>query len=122
MVATLLSISSLSPASAALQLKDSIEYPEAGILSKVLVKDACCQYTLFCLAAGTEIAEHTSTRNATVHMLEGKGKLILNGHEISLEPDVFVMMPANVPHALKAEENLAFLLVLSEHAELKQQE
>jgi hypothetical protein len=26
-----------------LQLRDVIEYPEAGILSKVLLKDGCCQ-------------------------------------------------------------------------------
>jgi quercetin dioxygenase-like cupin family protein len=80
----------------------------------VLVKDNFCQYTLFCLAATTEISEHTSARNATVHVIEGRGILTLSGQDIALEPGVFVFMPANAPHALKAEENLAFLLTLSE--------
>lgn len=105
----------LSMRSSTIQLKDQISYPESGILSKVLVKDENCQYTLFCLAAGTEISEHTSTRNATVNVLDGEGILTLEGQDISLQPGVFVVMPANAPHALKAVNNLAFLLTLSQH-------
>jgi quercetin dioxygenase-like cupin family protein len=96
------------------QLREQIEYPRAGVLSKVITQDQACQYTLFCLAATTEISEHTSTRNATVNVLAGRGILTLAGEDIILEPGVFVFMPANAPHALKAEENLAFLLTLSE--------
>jgi nitric oxide dioxygenase len=97
-------------------LQDLIEYPQAGILSKVLVKDNNCQYTLFCLAKNTELEEHTSARNAAINVIEGKGILILEGKEIALEPGIFIFMPANAPHALKASENLAFLLTLSEHS------
>jgi quercetin dioxygenase-like cupin family protein len=96
------------------QLREQIEYPHAGVLSKVLLKDRACQYTLFCLAANTEISEHTSTRNATVNVIEGRGLLTLSGQDIALEPGIFVFMPANAPHALKSEENLTFLLTLSE--------
>lgn len=100
--------------SLAIQLKDKIEYAETGIVSKVLLKVPYCQYTLFCLAAGTDIAEHTSTRNAVVQVIEGQGTLTLEGQDINLEPGVFVFMPANAPHALKADTNLAFLLTLSD--------
>ena len=96
-------------------LQDLIEYPKQGILSKVLLKDNNSQYTLFCLAKGTEIEEHTSTRNAVVTVIEGEGTLTLDGREIVLNPGVFVFMPANAPHALQAKENLSFLLTLSEH-------
>lgn len=96
------------------QLHHLIEFPEAGVLSKILLKDSYCQYTLFCLAAGTEISEHTSTRNATVQVLQGTGTLTLNGDPVSLAPGVFVFMPANAPHALQAKDNLAFLLTLSD--------
>ncbi|HEY9873304.1 MAG TPA: cupin domain-containing protein [Candidatus Obscuribacterales bacterium] len=101
--------------SLAINLREQIEYPRSGVLSKVLVKDNHCQHTLFCLTTGTDIAEHTSTRNATVTVIEGKGNLTLAGREIFLEPGVFVFMPANAPHALQAQENLTFLLTLSEN-------
>ncbi len=100
--------------SSAIQLRDTIEYPAAGVLSKILIKDNNCQYSLFCLAAGTEISEHTSARNATVNVIEGKGILTLEGKDIVLEPGVFAFMPSRALHALKAEENLAFILTISE--------
>lgn len=104
----------ISPESLTLRLPDQLEYPASGVLSKILAKDSCCQYTLFCLAADTEISEHTATRNATVNVIAGKGILTLEGKEICLEPGVFIWMPAHAPHALQAETNLAFLLTLSE--------
>ena len=97
-------------------LQDLIEYPTSGILSKVLLKDKNSQYSLFCLAAGTEIDEHTSTRNAVVTVVEGTGNLTLEGKDIALAPGVFVFMAANAPHAVRAKENLAFILALSEHS------
>jgi quercetin dioxygenase-like cupin family protein len=109
MTATLLPLQS-----SAIQLRETIEYPAAGVVSKILIKDNNCQYSLFCLAAGTEISEHSSARNATVNVVEGKGILTLEGKDIVLETGVFVFMPARATHALKAESNLAFILTLSE--------
>lgn len=99
-----------------LQIKDKIEYADTGVLSKVLIKLPYCQYTLFCLAAGTDISEHTSTSNAVMHVLDGKGVLTLEGEDIPLLPGSFVFMPANASHEIKSEVNLAFLLVLSDVA------
>ncbi|MFH7028420.1 MAG: cupin domain-containing protein [Heteroscytonema crispum UTEX LB 1556] len=85
------------------QLREEIEYPNAGVSSKVLLKDAVCQYALLCLAASVEISEHSSPRNATINVIEGQGILTLSGEDIALKPGVFVFMPGNAPHALKAE-------------------
>ena len=96
------------------QLREQIEYRDTGTFNKVFLKDQACQYTLLCLAPNTEIAEHKSTRNATVNVIEGRGVLTLSGQDIVLEPGVFVFIPANAPHSLRSEEKLAFLLTLSE--------
>ncbi|MBE9094832.1 cupin domain-containing protein [Tychonema sp. LEGE 07203] len=109
MAATLLPLESSS-----IQLRDAIEYSATGVVKKTLVKDNNCQYNLLCLAAGLEISEHNSARNATINVVEGKGILTLEGKDIVLESGVFVFMPARAPHALKAESNLAFVLTFSE--------
>lgn len=96
-------------------LPDVIQYPDQGILTKLLFKDSNCQYSLFSLAKGTEIDEHTSTRNALVFVIEGQGIFTLNGEKIALKTGVLILIPANAPHALEAQENLAFILSLSEH-------
>lgn len=100
----------------AIRWADVIEYPQTGIKSKVLLEDANSRYILMSLAMGMNIAEHSSPRNATVNAIEGEGVLTLEGKELVLESGVFIFMPANARHAIKAVTNLAFLLTLSEEA------
>ncbi len=93
-------------------LRAMIEYPQEGISSKVISKTERKEVTLFCMAAGTEISEHTSTKEGMVYVLEGKGIFSLQGNKIKMESGVVIFMDKNAPHSLEAEENLSFLLVL----------
>lgn len=109
MTATIMSLKNT-----AIRWSDVIEYPQTGVKSKILLEDGNCRYMLMSLAVGMHIAEHASPRNATVNVIEGQGVLTLEGKEIVLESGVFVFIPANARHAVKAQINLAFLLTLSE--------
>ena len=94
-------------------IKQMIEYPKQGILSKEIVKDEKIDVTLFCMAKGTEIGEHTSTKEGFVYVLEGKGIFNLEGRNIKMLPGVFIFMKENSIHSLKAEEETAFMLALT---------
>jgi|TARA_B100001971_G_C18230850_1_gene563804 nitric oxide dioxygenase len=94
-------------------LNELMEFPKEGIFSKVLAKSDSYNYTLMCLAKGTDIDTHTSTKNGGVQVLKGKGTFRLFDKEIEIKPGVFIFMPANAPHSLKAEEDLAILLTLT---------
>ncbi len=89
-----------------------MEFPKEGIFSKVLVKTVISNHTLMCLAKGADISEHTSTREAAVTVLKGKGVFVLNGKPIKMKPGVFIFMPKNAPHSLSAKENLVIILSL----------
>ncbi len=93
-------------------LEAMMEFPRDGVFSKVLVKTDTSNYTLMCLAKGSDISEHTSTREAAVTVLKGKGTFVLKGKKIKMSPGVFIFMPKNAPHSLSASENLAILLSL----------
>ncbi|MDD5496361.1 MAG: cupin domain-containing protein [Candidatus Omnitrophica bacterium] len=99
--------------SAVRNLFEMMEFPKEGVFSKVLVKGEASNHTLMCLAKGTDISEHTSTREASVTVLKGKGTFVLNGKRIKMAPGVFIFMPKNTPHSLKASEDSAILLSLS---------
>ena len=90
-----------------------MEFPKEGVFSTVLAKGEISNHTLMCLRKGTDISEHTSTREAVVTVLKGKGTFVLDGKAIKMEPGVFIFMPKNAPHSLKATENLAILLSLA---------
>lgn len=94
-------------------LEEVMKFSEKGIFSKVLVKTAISNHTLMCLAKGSDISEHTSTKEAAVTVLRGKGTFMLGGKKIKMKPGVFIFMPKNAPHSLSADEDLAILLSLS---------
>ena len=94
-------------------INQMIEYPKQGILSKEIVKTGKQNVSLFCMAAGTDMGEHTSTKQGFVYVVEGKGTFVLKGKEIEMKPGAFIFMNKNAKHSLKAKENTAFLLALS---------
>lgn len=94
-------------------LQKFMQFPKEGVYSTVVVKTDVSNHTLMCLAKGTAISEHTSTREASVTVLKGKGVFVLRGKKIMMKPGMFIFMPKNAPHSLKAIENLAIVLSLS---------
>lgn len=93
-------------------IKQMIEYPQEGVLSKEILKNDKMNISLFCMAAGTDISEHTSTKQGFVQVLEGKGIFNLKGEDIEMKQGVFIYINENAVHSLKAEENTSFLLML----------
>ncbi|MCG8430068.1 MAG: cupin domain-containing protein [Candidatus Omnitrophica bacterium] len=93
-------------------LSKIMEFPRRGVFSRVLVKSGAANCTLMCLARGSDISEHTSTRDASVTVLKGEGTFVLGDREIKLAPGVFIFMPAHTPHSLSASDDLAILLSL----------
>jgi nitric oxide dioxygenase len=95
------------------KINELIEYPKKGILSKDIVKNNILNVTLFCMAKGTEISGHTSTKQGFVYVIEGDGIFNLEGEEITMSSGVFIYMKENAIHSLKANENTSFILVLT---------
>ncbi len=93
-------------------IKELIEYPKNGVLSKEIIKNKRLDITLFCMVKDTEISEHTSTKSGTVYVIEGKGIFNLEGKAIEMKPGALIYMSENAVHSLKAEENTAFILTL----------
>ena len=93
-------------------IKEMIEYPREGILSKEISKDGKLDMGLFCMAKGTVMSDHTSVRDAFVYVVEGDGVFNLEGEDIEMRPGVVISMKADAVHNLRAIENTAFILGL----------
>jgi len=90
-----------------------IEYSQGGIVSKEVYKTDKNNVTLMCMSAGSEMSEHTSTREGIIYVLEGDGVFTLEGEEISMKAGTSILMKENAIHSLKAIENTSFILVLN---------
>lgn len=68
--------------------------------------------TLFALAEGQTIAEHTTPYDAMVNVIEGEVEIIISGKTYNVLAGEVLVMPANDPHALKAVKAFKMLLTM----------
>lgn len=92
---------------------DSLVTPTAqGIASRVLARTAAGNITLFAFDAGEELSEHAAPFDALVLTVSGALVLTIGGVEVRTAPQTIVLMPANVPHAVRATEASRMLLIM----------
>lgn len=100
------------PAAEALALGALITPTEQGIASRVLMKTAGGNLTLFAFDEGQGLTEHTSPYEALVIVLDGTLSLVIGGATVEARAGTIVRMPGGVPHALEARSPVRMLLVM----------
>ncbi len=93
-------------------LASLIDYSGGSIVSRTLEKGAGGTLTLFAFDAGEELSEHTAPFNAYVLVLDGSAVLTIDGREVTAEEGETVLMPAGIPHAVRAVERFKMLLMM----------
>jgi quercetin dioxygenase-like cupin family protein len=93
-------------------LEAMVQIADSGIVSKSIVENEHHKIILFCLAKGQELSEHTASVPAMIHVLRGKGAVRLGGEEHQAGPGKLYYMPAELRHAVVAEDELVFLLTM----------
>jgi len=96
-----------------LTLADQVEYRDGQVVSKTLAQNSHHSLTLFAFEKGEEISTHTSSGDALAYVLDGVGRITINGKEHLLSKGEVIVMPANVPHAVYAEERFTMLLAVA---------
>src|SRR5512143_2329709 len=91
---------------------DLLGYAAHGIASRVLAKTVGGNATLFAFEKGQALTEHTSPFDALVFVLEGAMTLTIGGRPVKARAGTVTRMPADVPHALDADERTRMLLVM----------
>jgi quercetin dioxygenase-like cupin family protein len=93
-------------------LEAMVEIAQDGIVSKAIVENDHHKIIHFSFAQGQELSEHTASVPATIHILKGAGTVVLDGERHAARPGCLYYMPANLRHAVVADEELAFLLTM----------
>lgn len=101
----------LQPARAAV-LQELVDYAPEAIVSRTLAKTAGGSLSIFAFDRGQELSEHTSPFDAIVQVLDGKAELIIGGEPVIAGAGELVLMPADVPHAVRAPERFKMLLIM----------
>jgi quercetin dioxygenase-like cupin family protein len=89
-----------------------VSYQDGAVVSREIVKKATGSVTLFAFDEGQELSEHTTPFDALVHVLEGEAEIMISGRSHRLQGGEVILMPANLPHALKALKRFKMILTM----------
>lgn len=91
---------------------DSVSYADGSVVSKTIIKRSSGNVTLFAFDQGEGLAEHTTPFEALVQILDGIVDITIGGVVHQLEKGECIILPAKVPHALKAVEKFKMMLTM----------
>ncbi len=90
----------------------SVEYAEGAIVSKTVLKKETGNISLFAFDKGEALSEHTAPFDALIQVVDGKGEIIIGGKPYLLESGQSIIMPAGIPHSVKAAERFKMVLTM----------
>jgi len=96
----------------AIDLAGHIQYAEDSVVSKTLINKESGTLTLFAFDAGQGLSEHTAPFDAVVEVIDGQAEITIGGNMVTVKKGQIVVMPANVPHALNANEKFKMMLTM----------
>ena len=96
----------------ALTLRELVAYNEGSVVSKTLIDKKIGTVTMFSFDAGQGLSEHTAPFDAFVQVVDGEAEVTINGQPQTVAAGQMIIMPANIPHELKAIKPFKMLLVM----------
>lgn len=89
-----------------------IDYAADSVVSKTLVDKDPGTVTLFAFDAGQRLSEHTAPFDALVQITDGQAVITIAGKEHTVSAGQVIIMPANIPHAVRGEMKFKMLLTM----------
>ena len=93
-------------------LLDMVSYQDGAVVSRTLIDKKTGTVTLFAFGEGQGLSEHTAPFDALVQILDGEAGITIAGKAFHLEAGEIIVMPAGVPHALKAARRFKMMLTM----------
>lgn len=100
------------PMSEAVSLAGLVEVAPGKIVSRTFVQRPEMTITLFSFAAGEGVSTHSAPGDAMLYVLEGQAKVTIGGKPMTVSAGEVVVMPANIPHGVDAEQDFKMLLTV----------
>jgi quercetin dioxygenase-like cupin family protein len=96
----------------ATRLVDLADYRDGSIVSREIVSKKTGTITAFAFDEEQGLSEHTAPFDAVVEILDGEAQLTIGGKVLNAFTGEMVIMPANVPHSVKATRKFKMLLTM----------
>ena len=94
-----------------------VDYQSSSVVSRTIIERNTGTVTLFAFEKGQGLSEHTAPFDALVYVIDGEAVITIDGHSIKMKSGEAAIMPANRPHALKADTRFKMMLVMIRDSE-----
>jgi len=95
-----------------LDLRSLADYREGSVVSLEILKGKTGTVTLFAFDRGEGLSEHTAPFDALVTVLDGEAEVTLGGERHKVAEGEAIILPADVPHAIRGLRRFKMLLVM----------
>ena len=92
--------------------QELVSYQTGSVVSRTVIDKKTGTCTLFAFDAGQGLSEHTAPYDAFVQIVDGEAEVTINGEPHVVAAGQIIIMPANIPHELKAVKPFKMLLVM----------
>jgi quercetin dioxygenase-like cupin family protein len=89
-----------------------VAYQDGAIVSREIMSQPSGTVTAFAFDEGQQLSEHTAPFDAIVIDLDGESDISIGGKVNRVKPGEMIIMPAGIPHALKAVSRFKMLLIM----------
>lgn len=89
-----------------------VDIADDAIVSRTLLRSDGGNVTVFAFDGGQALAEHSAPFDALVVILEGSLTVTIDGVDSALSTGEAIVMPADVPHAVRATTPAKWMLVM----------
>lgn len=96
----------------ALKAKDLVNYDSGAVVSRTIIQKPVGTVTIFSFDKGQGLSEHTAPFDAMVEVLDGEAEILINRKPVLVKAGEFIIMPANIPHALNAVKRFKMALIM----------
>ena len=93
-------------------MADPVAYQAGSVVSRIILKRSTGNVTVFAFDQGQGLSEHTTPFDALVHILDGAAEITVGGTPYDLRAGEMILMPATIPHALRANERFKMALTM----------
>ncbi len=105
----------LAPAEAT-KVAELSQVVDESIVSRIIMKNGAGNVTFFAFSAGQELSKHSAPFDALVHLIEGQAIITIDEIEHTVEAGEMIVMPANIPHAVRADQDFKMILIMLKEA------
>ena len=92
--------------------RELVEYQAGSIVSRTLIDKPEGTVTVFVFDAGQALSTHSAPFDALVEVVDGTAVITIEEVDYQVSAGSQIIMPANKPHAVRAEERFSMVLIM----------